>query len=70
MDEPFKALDLIFTLKIEETMQELKKKLMVIIVTHIRQQALRVSEIRDLTNAVEYDDGEKERLFICKSLAL
>lgn len=44
MDEPASALDPIATLKIEELMQELKKKYTIIIVTHNMQQAARVSD--------------------------
>ncbi len=44
MDEPCSALDPIATLKIEELMQELKKKYTIIIVTHNMQQAARVSQ--------------------------
>jgi len=45
MDEPCSALDPISTLKIEETMHELKKNYTIIIVTHNMQQALRVSDM-------------------------
>jgi phosphate transport system ATP-binding protein len=44
MDEPTSALDPISTLKIEELMEELKKKYTVIAVTHNMQQAARVSD--------------------------
>lgn len=44
MDEPTSALDPISTLKIEELMDELKKKYTVIIVTHNMQQAGRISD--------------------------
>ena len=44
MDEPTSALDPISTLKIEELMETLKKKYTVVIVTHIMQQAARVSD--------------------------
>lgn len=44
MDEPTSALDPISTLKIEDLMQELKKKYTVAIVTHNMQQATRVSD--------------------------
>lgn len=44
MDEPTSALDPISTLKIEELMQELKKKYTVAVVTHNMQQAARVSD--------------------------
>lgn len=44
MDEPTSALDPISTSKIEELMDELKKKYTVIIVTHNMQQAGRISD--------------------------
>lgn len=44
MDEPTSALDPISTLKIEELMEELKKKYTVVVVTHNMQQAVRVSD--------------------------
>lgn len=44
MDEPTSALDPISTAKIEELMEELKKKYTVIVVTHNMQQATRVSD--------------------------
>lgn len=44
MDEPTSALDPISTLKIEDLMQELKKKYMVAIVTHNMQQAARIAD--------------------------
>ena len=44
MDEPTSALDPISTSKIEDLMQELKKKYTVIVVTHNMQQAARVSD--------------------------
>ena len=44
MDEPTSALDPISTLKIEELMDELKKKYTIIIVTHNMQQAARISD--------------------------
>ena len=44
MDEPTSALDPISTLKIEDLMEELKKKYTVIVVTHNMQQAARVSD--------------------------
>lgn len=44
MDEPTSALDPISTAKIEELMDELKKKYTVIIVTHNMQQAGRISD--------------------------
>ena len=44
MDEPTSALDPISTSKIEELMEELKKKYTVVVVTHNMQQAVRVSD--------------------------
>lgn len=44
MDEPTSALDPISTLKIEELMEEFKKKYTVVVVTHNMQQAARVSD--------------------------
>ena len=44
MDEPTSALDPISTLKVEELMEELKKKYTVVVVTHNIQQAARVSD--------------------------
>jgi phosphate transport system ATP-binding protein len=44
MDEPCSALDPISTRKIEELMQELKKKFTIVIVTHNLQQAKRVAD--------------------------
>ena len=44
MDEPTSALDPISTSKIEELMEDLKKKYTVVVVTHNMQQALRVSD--------------------------
>lgn len=44
MDEPTSALDPISTLKIEELMEELKKKYTIVVVTHNMQQASRVAD--------------------------
>ena len=44
MDEPTSALDPISTPKIEDLMEELKKKYTVVVVTHNMQQAVRVSD--------------------------
>ena len=57
MDEPCSALDPISTLKIEETMHELKKNYTIIIVTHNMQQALRVSDMTAFFNAIAFEDG-------------
>jgi phosphate transport system ATP-binding protein len=44
MDEPTSALDPISTVKVEDLMEELKKKYTVVVVTHNMQQAARVSD--------------------------
>ena len=44
MDEPTSALDPIATAKIEELMEQLKKRFTVVIVTHSMQQAARISD--------------------------
>ena len=72
MDEPCSAFDPISTLKIEETMHELKRSYTIIIVTHNMQQAVRVADMTAFFNAeaveggtgkigylVEYNDTEK-----------
>jgi len=50
MDEPCSALDPLSTLKIEETIHELKKNFTIIIVTHNMQQANRVSDFTGFFN--------------------
>lgn len=58
MDEPASALDPTATLKIEELIQELKKKYTIIIVTHNMQQAARISDFTAffmLGELVEYN---------------
>lgn len=44
MDEPTSAIDPVVTLKIEQTIEELKKRFTVVIVTHNMQQAARLSD--------------------------
>ena len=61
MDEPCSALDPISTLKIEETMHELKKTYTIVIVTHNMQQAVRVSDMTAFYNA-ERSTTEAEKL--------
>ncbi len=56
MDEPCSALDPISTLKIEETIHQLKKSFTIIIVTHNMQQALRVSDFTAFFNAEPTQD--------------
>jgi len=61
-DEPTSALDPIATAKIEELMDELKKSVTIIIVTHNLQQAARVSDYTAfmyLGELVEYGTTEK-----------
>lgn len=61
MDEPTSALDPISTLKVEELMEELKKKYTVVVVTHNMQQATRVSDETAfflVGELVEYDKTE------------
>jgi phosphate transport system ATP-binding protein len=61
-DEPTSALDPIATSKIEELVNDLKKKLTIIIVTHNMQQAARVSDYTAfmyLGKLIEFDDTDK-----------
>jgi len=61
MDEPTSALDPISTGKIEELVQELKKKYTIIIVTHNMQQAARISDMTAfflLGEVIEYGGTE------------
>ncbi len=57
MDEPCSALDPISTLKIEETIHELKKSFTIVIVTHNMQQAVRVSDTTAFFNAEAVEGG-------------
>ncbi len=64
MDEPTSALDPISTTKIEDLMEELKKKYTVVVVTHNMQQAVRVSDYTAfflVGEMVEY--GETKSIF-------
>jgi phosphate transport system ATP-binding protein len=69
MDEPASALDPIATLKIEELIQELKKDLTIIIVTHNMQQAARASDYTAFFNMDEdragylVEFGETSKVF-------
>jgi phosphate transport system ATP-binding protein len=65
MDEPASALDPISTQQIEDTIQELKETVTIVIVTHNMQQAARISdrtafmlrESHDRPSAlIEYDE--------------
>ena len=61
MDEPTSALDPISTGKIEELMDELKKELTIVIVTHNMQQAVRIADktaLFLLGELVEYGDTD------------
>lgn len=62
MDEPASALDPISTGKIEELIQDLKKKYTIVIVTHNMQQAARVSDLTAffyLGELIEFDGTVK-----------
>jgi len=62
MDEPTSSLDPIATAKIENLINELKKKYTVIIVTHNMQQATRISDYTGfmyLGELIEFDRTEK-----------
>ena len=62
MDEPASALDPTATLKIEELIQELKRKYTIVIVTHNMQQAARISDHTAffmLGELIEYDETSK-----------
>ena len=75
MDEPCSALDPLSTLKIEETIHELKKNFTIVIVTHNMQQANRVSDFtaffntekkgKDLTGKVGFlvEFGKTKNMF-------
>lgn len=61
MDEPTSALDPISTGKIEELMEELKKELTIVIVTHNMQQATRIADKTAfflLGELIEYGDTD------------
>jgi phosphate transport system ATP-binding protein len=69
LDEPCSALDPIATQKIENLMQELKKRYTIVIVTHNLQQAARVSDYTAflyLGELIEY--GETGELFVKPSV--
>ncbi|MBV9583042.1 MAG: ATP-binding cassette domain-containing protein, partial [Chloroflexi bacterium] len=70
MDEPCAALDPISTLKVEESMRELKDRITIVIVTHNMQQATRVADYTAFMNMnpetragqlIEF--GETEQIF-------
>jgi len=57
MDEPCSALDPASTLKIEETVRQLAKKVTIVIVTHNMQQAVRVADNTAFFLASENEPG-------------
>jgi phosphate transport system ATP-binding protein len=62
MDEPCSALDPIATAKVEELINELKRKYTIVIVTHNMQQAARVSDKTAfffLGKLIEYNDTKE-----------
>jgi phosphate transport system ATP-binding protein len=62
MDEPCSALDPIATLKIEELIEDLKRRYTIVIVTHNMQQAARVADRTAFMltgELVEFDETEK-----------
>lgn len=64
MDEPCAALDPIATLKIEDLMEDLKKELTIVIVTHNMQQATRIADktaFLYMGKLIEY--GETTQIF-------
>lgn len=64
MDEPTSALDPISTTKIEDLMEELKKKYTVVVVTHNMQQAVRVSDYTAFfLIGVMVEFGETKKIF-------
>jgi phosphate transport system ATP-binding protein len=69
MDEPTSALDPISTAKIEELVDELKKRYTIIIVTHNMQQAARISDMTGffyIGKLIEY--GPTEKIFTNPSI--
>lgn len=62
MDEPTSALDPVSTSKIEDLIEELKKRYTIVIVTHNMQQAARISDYTAFFlagNIVEYDTTDR-----------
>ncbi|MER3419357.1 MAG: phosphate ABC transporter ATP-binding protein, partial [Chloroflexota bacterium] len=58
MDEPCSALDPVATLKIEDLIRELARRLTIVIVTHNMQQAARVSDFTAFMLANAQGAGE------------
>jgi len=64
MDEPCSALDPIATAKIEELIEELKRKFTIVIVTHSMQQAARVSDYTAFFHLGKIiEDGKTKKIF-------
>ncbi|RUM31671.1 MAG: phosphate ABC transporter ATP-binding protein [Aquifex sp.] len=64
MDEPTSALDPISTAKIEDLLEQLRKKLTIIIVTHNMQQAARISDFTAFMYMGELIEfGPTEKIF-------
>ena len=64
MDEPCSALDPIATLRIEELIEELKRRYTIVIVTHNMQQAARVADRTAFMLAGELVEvGDTDRIF-------
>jgi phosphate transport system ATP-binding protein len=64
MDEPASALDPISTLRIEELVHELKRRLTIVIVTHNMQQAARVADnTAFLLSGELVEHGSTDRIF-------
>ena len=68
MDEPCSALDPISTLKIEETIHELKKSFTIVIVTHNMQQAVRVSDMTAFFNVKLLKAGQEKLVISLNSM--
>ena len=64
LDEPTAALDPISTLRVEETLQSLREKYCIVIVTHNLQQAARVSNVTGFMYLGELVEiGPTEQIF-------
>jgi phosphate transport system ATP-binding protein len=64
MDEPCSALDPLATLRIEELIEDLKRRYTIVIVTHTMQQAARVAdETAFMLNGELVEFGPTERIF-------
>src|SRR2546423_4562855 len=64
MDEPCSALDPVATLRIEELISELRKRVTIVIVTHNMQQAARVADTTAfMLNGELVEVGQTEKMF-------